>query len=230
MLVVRMLVAVALVLCLTACRVAGEEATSAPAVATTTAPAREATSANSSTPTGTVTRPPSLPNTAARSTPTAARATPAATLDVPPAGCQGPRPRQVAPYFAPALGASPFWASGFVGQEATLSVGFAGDIRGVTKTAYGWTVKVLMALEPQQRTPVTVRVTDVTGATPVWIAVNSGQPATTVVLDPQEPAIPVPHGEWKEYPSYWYIAKAGCYALDISWPDGAARVTFAAGR
>lgn len=184
--------------------------------------------------TGTATTGPSAtPGTARasappRSSPATAGATPA--LAPPPTGCGGPQPQSVATFFGSAIGASPVWASRFVGPEATLHVGFDGNLDQVTRDERGWGVKVLLVVEPQQAAPMTIRVVERATGSPITIEVNARAPAQVVVLDPKDPAIPVQHGEWKEFPSNWWIPRAGCYDLEITGPKGAARIPFGAGR
>jgi len=117
------------------------------------------------------------------------------------------------------------WAVGPVGPHATLGLG--------RRTKWGWGQKVLLLIEPEHEGIVTVRGASVDDGSPVWFK-SSGRyvlgPTTKLVLDPQNPAIPIQHGQWKEWPSTFYIPKAGCYFLEARWNGGNWRLPFAAGK
>jgi hypothetical protein len=146
-------------------------------------------------------------------------------LGPPPSDCNGPTPREIASFVGPAVGESPLWAVGPVGPHATLGLG--------RRKKWGWGQKVLLLIEPGHEGTVTVRGTSVDDGTPIWFK-SSGRyvlgPTTKLVLDPQNPAIPIQHGQWKEWPSTFYIPRAGCYFLEARWSGGSWRLTFAAGK
>lgn len=48
-------------------------------------------------------------------------------------------------------------------------------------------------------------------------------------LDPSHPGA-VSEGDWKEFPSYLYFPRAGCYALRARWPGGEWDLGFGFGR
>jgi hypothetical protein len=146
------------------------------------------------------------------------------SLSRPPDNCGGPVPREVAPFFGPAIGKSQLFAVGFTGKQATLHV------RNGPRTSFGWRVKVLLLLSPDVTAPVGLRGDGTKSGAPIWIAPGDSAPATNVLLDPEHPAIPVQHGQWKEFPSYFYIPATGCYALEATLSSGAWTVPFAAGR
>ena len=146
-------------------------------------------------------------------------------LGRPPRDCNGPTPKEIASFVAPAVGESPVWAAGPVGPHATLELG--------GRTKWGWRAKVLLLIEPRDEGTVTVRGASADGRKPIWFK-TSGRyvlgPTTKLVLDPENPGIPVQHGQWKEWPSTFYIPKAGCYFLEAQWEGGSWRLAFAAGR
>jgi hypothetical protein len=146
-------------------------------------------------------------------------------LGPPPRDCNGPKPKEIASFVAPAVGQSPLWAVGPVGPEATLGLG--------RRKEWGWRAKVLLMIEPRHEGPVTVRGASTDDGSPIWFE-TSGRyvhgPATKLVLDPQNPGIPIQHGQWKEWPSTFYIPKAGCYFLEVRWHGGSWRLAFAAGK
>jgi hypothetical protein len=146
-------------------------------------------------------------------------------LGPPPRDCNGPRPREIASFVGPAVGESPLWAVGPVGPHATLGLG--------QRKKWGWGQKVLLMIEPEHEGALTVSGTNADDGRPIWFK-TSGRfilgPTTELVLDPQNPGIPVQHGQWKEWPSTFYIPKAGCYLLEARWNGGSRRLPFAAGK
>jgi hypothetical protein len=88
-------------------------------------------------------------------------------------------------------------------------------------------------IEPGHEGPVTLRGVSTDDGSPVWFKI-AGQyilgPTPELVLDPQNPGIPVQHGQWKEWPSTFYIPRAGCYILEARWDGGSWRLAFAAGK
>lgn len=143
-----------------------------------------------------------------------------------PQGCPpGPTPQEIAPYFGGTIGGSPVWAIGFAGPEARV---YVGDL--VRWGAYGAYYKILWVVEPGYSDATTLRGGDLTEENPLWFQVGEEQPSTSPVLDPQNPGIPIQHGEWIEFPSYLFIPQAGCYYLEAIFPEGSWRITFAAGR
>lgn len=137
------------------------------------------------------------------------------------ASCQGPARREIAPYFAAAVGGSPAWVIGDVGDTPSYVTGPPGALVAPQK-------KVLWAIEPGHDAPVTLRGQNLADGSPLWFEPGSDAPTTTLILDPRKPGIPVQHGQWREWPSYLYVPTPGCYALEASWPGGGWRITFAA--
>jgi hypothetical protein len=76
---------------------------------------------------------------------------------------------------------------------------------------------------------------EVTGFNPstgelLWFAPEDEDPATSLVVDSEAPGV-LPQGRgWKEFPSYLYFPRAGCYVLTAEWPGGAWRLGFGLGR
>jgi len=64
----------------------------------------------------------------------------------------------------------------------------------------------------------------------VTFAVGGVSPSTVAMFDPEDPAIPVTHEGWREYPSYAYFPSAGCYLLTATWTGGSSELGFGFGR
>lgn len=133
------------------------------------------------------------------------------------APCQEPARRTIDPHFGEAAGDAPLWV-----------VGPLGNVTGTPPVPIGWKQKVLWVLAPEQTEALTLSGRNLDDGTPLWFELAGDAPATSVVLDPQQPGIPVQHGAWREWPSYLSVPKAGCYALEARWPGGAWQLTFAA--
>jgi len=142
-----------------------------------------------------------------------------------PGDCHGPASRVLADYFGPGIGGSPVWAIGFGGPQATLLVDSQDQM-----TSLGRRRKVLWVIEPGHATPVTLHAASTSSGAPLWFEINGEQPSTPPLLDPAKPAIPIQHGDWREFPSYLLIPAAGCYSLSAEWQGGRWTVTFSAGR
>jgi hypothetical protein len=96
-------------------------------------------------------------------------------------------------------------------------------------TEYGWVQKIGWGMKKTQQEPVTIRGTNLRDDTLLWFELLNGSPTTQLILDPKKPLANWGEGE-VGFPSFIYIPKAGCYALEGTWNGGHWSVTFAAGR
>ena len=135
--------------------------------------------------------------------------------------CQSPTSREVAPYFGKAVGGSPVWAAGGL-VENPVTVTGTPDSPGATKK------KVLWLIEPDFAEPVQLRGTNHADGAQLWFEIGGGTPTREPTLDPQQPGIPVQHGQWREWPSYLYVPTPGCYTLEATWSSGSRSMTFVA--
>jgi len=93
-------------------------------------------------------------------------------------------------------------------------------------TENGWDMRALWVLQGGWTSPVTVRGERVGGGTPLTFDASYGQPPVeTLVLNPENPGIPVQHGDWREWPSSLYAQTSGCYELSATWDGGGWSVT-----
>jgi hypothetical protein len=171
----------------------------------------------------------------------------AGLLDPPPTDCPSspPPPHALAvsnqfgiPGRGQLLGSPPVWITDYSYPASPLHLDTGGD------TAWPqW--KVVWEVGPDFARPVQLQVRNLrTGERAWW----GSQPATWIglafVLDPSQPDANGPGwyhgtysgypgalaGQWNEWGSAFLIARAGCYALDVSWPGGGWSILFAAGR
>jgi hypothetical protein len=149
-------------------------------------------------------------------------------LLAPPEDCPGPRPRpkQVSPAYGRVVGGGPLWG----GFYADLNPGAGSFVAAdAVRTEYGWRIKVLWIVNPDQADPVTLRGTSVSTGDPVWFEVEDQEPGLAPALDPASPGVPPEEGHWREFPSYLYFPEAACYSLEAAWPGGSWRLGFGFG-
>ena len=148
-----------------------------------------------------------------------------------PEGCPGAPsiPTKVARFVGPVVGGSPLWGGFYARFDPKANTYRDGEVR---RTERGWALKVLWLIEPGASTPVTLTGANVLTKAPLSFhagGVAPAKPATTLVLDPQHPAVPQLHGQWKEFPSELFFPSSGCYRLNASWVGGAWAMGFGFG-
>jgi hypothetical protein len=98
------------------------------------------------------------------------------------------------------------------------------------RTDFGWRIKILWLLRPDQVSQVTIDGTGGSPQEPVVFQLSDGDAATTARLDPEDAGVPPEKGHWLEYPSYAYFPRAGCYRLSARWEGGGWDLGFGFGR
>ena len=149
-----------------------------------------------------------------------------------PEGCAGPSPSptKVARFIGPVVGASPLWGGFYARFDPKANTYRDGELR---RTKSGWALKVIWLIEPGMSMPVTLIGTKVSTGEPLSFRTGGLAPVgptTTLVLDPQHPAIPIQHGSWKEFTSELLFPSSGCYRLHASWTGGGWEIGFGFGR
>lgn len=164
-----------------------------------------------------------------RSDVTLAREAPPPALGPVPTTCPtNPAPTTINSFFGRAIGMRPVWVIGF-SPGLTLRMGPG---QGMAHGPHGWYVKVAWVVAPDYRQRITLRGSTLAGGTPLWFQIGGEPFSTTPVLDPQQPGASAPNepAGWAAFPSYLFIPRAGCYAVEADWPGGMWRLAFAAGR
>lgn len=182
----------------------------------------------------TVSSPPDSPAPRPRLTttsPSPSPSLPEVSLDLgaPPSRCAGtsPRPQSVDPSYGKVIGGDPLWGGFYAKLDAKANAFHAGDAE---RTELGWRIKVLWLIRPEQTEPVTVEGMHASSGEHLWFEVaDQGENTTEPRLDPSHPGA-VSEGDWKEFPSYLYFPRAGCYALRARWPGGEWDLGFGFGR
>ena len=148
-----------------------------------------------------------------------------------PATCTGPAPRLTAfGDYGNLAGIAPVWA----GLYATFDRA-AQRYRieaGAPRTPYGWRIKVLWVVGPTLERPARIDARDRrTGAT-LWFEVGEegSEPAPFATLDPANRDAPRTSNGYREFPSYVYVPRAGCYAITVDWGNGRRRLVVGLGR
>jgi hypothetical protein len=181
-------------------------------------------------------------------TPLPPRPSPVALLlDPPPTDCLAsqPPPNTLSvtnqfgiPGMGKLLGSPPVWITDFSYPVSPLHL----EVGGYTDWPQ-W--KVVWEVGPNDTQPVHLQVRNLrTGDLAWWGSQPDTWVGQTFLLDPKEPDVNGPGwyhgfhsgypgalaGQWNEWGSAFLISRAGCYALEATWPGGQWSILFAAGR
>ncbi|MGH2391452.1 MAG: hypothetical protein ACRDIE_24925 [Chloroflexota bacterium] len=128
------------------------------------------------------------------------------------------------------IGGDPVWIRGFVGPHATLHARYY-------ELGHGWEAGMMFALKRGFSHTATLRGGSMHGHAPLWFdAVENGAPngetRTLTLAAKRQKAFPggAGPGQWPTFPGGIVVPRAGCYYVEATWPGGAWRITFAAGR
>ena len=102
--------------------------------------------------------------------------------------------------------------------------------RDARRMRHGWRVKVLWVVSTDLESPARVRGHELGGGTSLWFEVEDrGEtPVATATLDGAAPGGSTTTG-YRDFPSYMYVPRAGCYELEASWSDGSWQLVFGLG-
>jgi hypothetical protein len=141
-----------------------------------------------------------------------------------PRDCPGPDVERSRPtrFYGPLIGKTPLWAGFYARLDRRGSV-HAPDAR---KTPVGYRIKVLWIVGPRRRERVRVTGAQVASGEPILFSVF-GRGGEVAVLDPDNADSISEHTAWREFPSYLFFPRAGCYEIRmvVGW-----RITFGFGR
>jgi hypothetical protein len=171
---------------------------------------------------------PSRPVPVATMPPTPTPPNVAARLGPAPNECSGPAPRPgvVAPAYGRLVGRKPLWAGFYAryhrDRQAFTSV-------STPRRRFGFRLKVLWIMSPKQQEPVLVSGTNLESGTPLHFDIEDAAALETEAS--LDPALGGPGEDgWREFPSYLYFDRAGCFELHAEWKDGLWRLVFGFGR
>lgn len=148
-----------------------------------------------------------------------------------PRDCTGPRP-DLASFgdYGNLAGRSPVWAGFYAsfdppGQRYRIE-------RDGPRTEYGWRVKVLWVIGPKLGGSARVKGRELGRGTSLWFEIGDQDvgPMTEAILDPAATGVAPSGAGYMDFPSYLYVPRAGCYALEVGWPGGTWRLVFGLGR
>jgi len=164
-----------------------------------------------------------------RHSPEPSRPRVAESLAPAPGDCPRPHPRpfRVVRFYGPLIGRAPLWAgvyARFHRREHAYSE------RRARRTSYGYRVKVLWVMAPDQQDPVSIRGHNLASKERLWFRVDDVGRLQQPLLDPAHPGTVPEHGDWREFPSYVYFHGSGCYEIEARWSQGKWRVVFGFGR
>lgn len=127
-------------------------------------------------------------------------------------------------------GSSPVLIIGFGGPDAVLT-----DFKHAQPPQIGWYKHIFLLTQTNYAGTVTFRGGEIHDGTPLWFGMkqhNQG-PITTFTILPLNSGVSNHTGsdeEWGLSTATMYIARAGCYYLMATWPEGGWIVYFSAGR
>lgn len=142
-----------------------------------------------------------------------------------PEDCPGPKPRpkRVHNDYGRVVGAKPVWAGIYARKDGTA---YRED--DAPRRRRGWRIKVLWVMHRDNELPVRIRGRNVTTGEPMWFNIW-GKTKKVERMNPDKPKVPAGENDWKEYPSYVFFPRAGCYRLRARWEGGSWRIGFGFG-
>jgi len=129
-----------------------------------------------------------------------------------PRDCPGPdlERSRATRFYGPMVGESPLWG----GFYARLDRRGSFHIPDARKTPVGYRIKVLWVMGAGRRDPVRVRGGLIGTEEPILFSVF-GRGGEVAVLDPENPDAASERPAWREFPSYLFLPRAGCYELKM---------------
>ena len=174
------------------------------------------------------TAPPAAPESTEDEAPDPA---PAKRLLRAPRDCTGPAPRLTSfGDYGNLAGKAPVWGGFYAAFDGT---GQRYRIeRGAPRTSHGCRVKVLWVVEADLEQPARVQARELRTGAALWFEIGEGGGGTAPVgvLDPAGGGAPATASGYREFPSYVYVPRAGCYELEATWSRGSWRLVFGLGR
>jgi hypothetical protein len=145
-----------------------------------------------------------------------------------PDDCHGPAPQPttVTPAYGKLIGQKPMWGGFYAAYREQRQAFSAPDAPPKT---YGFRVKVLWIMWPKQQVPVRITGTNLANGAPLYFDIEDvAKHDRAATLNPGAGGI----GEqgWREFPSYLYFDRAGCFELKADWEGGSWRLVFGLGR
>jgi hypothetical protein len=122
------------------------------------------------------------------------------------------------------LGPGPCGAGPYAELDSSINAYRASD---APRTDYGWRVKILWIMHPEQTIPVALEGTNVTTGEPLWFALEGEDTSIGASLDPAHPENE--NLGWKEFPSYVFFPSADCYAVEAAGSGGTWQLGFGIG-
>jgi hypothetical protein len=129
-----------------------------------------------------------------------------------------------------AAGSSPVMVIGFGGPDAVLT-----NFKHAQPPEIGWYKRIILLTETNYAGTLTFHGGEMRNGSPIWFGMKQHNqvPITTFNVLPLNASVSNHTGsdeEWGLSTATLYIARAGCYFLMASWPEGGWIVYFSAGR
>jgi hypothetical protein len=121
-----------------------------------------------------------------------------------------------APDFSPkGIGGDQLWIAmgmGAISAPVAEHVAVAGE--------YGFGIRMIFLMPLGSTTVATLTGKSITSGAPMHVSVVGGDAVTSVILDASDPAIPIQHAGWAEFPSTAWFPENGCYEITATWEGG----------
>jgi hypothetical protein len=122
------------------------------------------------------------------------------------------------------VGEKPLWAGFYARYDAR---GHAFITRDAPRTKHGFRVKVLWIVSSEKDQGVTLAGENSRTGAPVRFEVEDVGLAETTTLTPEMGG--VSEAKWREFPSYLYFDRAGCFVLTATWGNDSWQLGFGFG-
>lgn len=151
--------------------------------------------------------------------PGAARNQPAATPDAMPGTCT-PSPILTLPTPAP-----DFSPKGMGGEQLWIAMGTAAMATPAAEYSavageYGFGIRMIFLMPPGSNTVASISGKSLSTGAEMRFEIVGHDAATTASLDAANPAIPVQHAGWAEFPAAVWFPENGCYEITATWDGG----------
>jgi hypothetical protein len=126
--------------------------------------------------------------------------------------------------YAPLVGSKPLWAGFYARYDAKRHVF---TTRDPPRTKQGFRIKVLWVMNPRNEGPVLLNGENTDAGAPVRFHFEELGTVTRPELTPEIAG--VSESEWREFPSYLYFDRAGCFTVEATGKDSSWKLGFGFG-
>jgi len=85
---------------------------------------------------------------------------------------------------------------------------------------YGFGIRMIFLMPPRSTTIATISGKSLTSGVEMRFEIVGHEAETSAILDAVNPAIPVQHAGWAEFPATVWFPENGCYEITATWEGG----------